>query len=131
MCGRSKGVMRLRFLTLRRDRKLRPRLSRLRPSSGGDAGCLRGLTNRHAGIEARKPMYDCVPRDRRVSELAMLLRSFARGEYPCRHGPGADEFAHGPVDPANIEQMILLAFGKQDILLDVVQDSVERVLGDR
>src|SRR5690348_11365414 len=73
-------------------------------------------------------MYDCVPRDCRVPELAMLLRPLARREYPRRHGPGADEFAHGPMDPADIEQMILLAFSQQDILLDVVQDSVERML---
>src|SRR5690349_8717646 len=90
-----------------------PGVSRFPPSSGGDAGCLRGLANRHAGVEARKPMYDCVTRDRRVSKLAMLLRPFARGEYPCGHGPGTNEFAHGPMDPANIEQMILLAFSKQ------------------
>ena len=55
----------------------------------------------------------------------MLLRSLAGREDSCRHGSGADEFAHGPMDPADIEQMILLAFSKQDILVDVVQDSVE------
>ena len=61
----------------------------------------------------------------------MLLRSLARREYPRRHGPGADELAHRPMDPADIEQMILLAFSQEDILLDVVQDSVERLFRNR
>src|SRR5262245_56382381 len=76
-------------------------------------------------------MHDGVARDRRVAKLAMLLCSLARREYPRRHGPGADEFAHGPMDPPDIEQMILLAFGKQDVLLDLVQDTLERVLRNR
>src|SRR5215831_3784342 len=101
------------------------------PLSSGDARRLRILSDRHAGVEARKPMHDCVTRDRRVSELAMLLRSLARREYPRRHRPGADEPAHGPMHPADVEQMILLAFGHQDVLLDVVQDAVERMLRNR
>src|SRR5262245_64046369 len=76
-------------------------------------------------------MHDGVARDRRVAKLAMLPCSLARREYPRRHGPGADEFAHGPMDPPDIEQMILLAFGKQDVLLDLVQDTLERVLRNR
>src|SRR5215468_8179977 len=107
-----------------------PGIWRFAPSSGGDAGCRRALADRHAGIEAGKPMDDGVTRDRRVSELAMLLGSLASGEYPRRHGPGANELAHGLMHPADIEQVILLAFGQQDVLLDIVQDSIERVLGD-
>src|SRR5262245_16605015 len=76
-------------------------------------------------------MNDRVTRDCRVPELAMLLRSLPRREYPRCHGAGADELSHGSMDPADVEQMILLAFGQQDILLDVVQDSVERMLGNR
>src|SRR5215510_2509131 len=98
------------------------------PLSSGESASSRALASQHAGVEARKPMHDGVARDRRISELAMLLRSLARREYPRRHGPGADEFAHGPMDPADIEQMILLAFSQQDILFDVVQDPVERML---
>ena len=75
-------------------------------------------------------MDDCVTRSRRIAELAMLLRSLARREDPRRNGPGAHEFTHGPVDPAGVEQVILLAFGKQDVLLNVVQDAVERMLRD-
>src|SRR5215475_233396 len=101
------------------------------PLSSGESASSRALASQHAGVEARKPMHDGVARDRRISELAMLLRSLARGEYPRRHGPGADEFAHGPMDPSDIEQVILLAFGKQDVLLDVMQDAVERVLRNR
>src|SRR5215510_16260300 len=107
-----------------------PGIWRSTRSSGGDAGCCRALADRHAGIEAGKPMDDGVTRDRRVSELAMLLGTLASCEYPRRHGPGANELAHGPMHPADIEQVILLTFGQQDVLLDIVQDSIERVLGD-
>ena len=55
----------------------------------------------------------------------MLLRSLARREYPRRHRPSAHELAHGPVDPAHIEQVILLAFSQQDILLYMVQNAVQ------
>src|SRR5262245_58699610 len=64
-------------------------------SSSRDAGCFDALADRHAGVEARKPMDDCVSSDGRVSELAMLLRSLPCREYPRRHGAGADELAHG------------------------------------
>src|SRR5262245_51454398 len=101
------------------------------PSSSGESAGSRALANQHAGVEARKPVHDGVARDRRGSKLAMLLCSLARRKYPCRHGPGADEFAHGPMDPPDIEQVILLAFSKQDILLDLVQDAVEGVLRNR
>jgi hypothetical protein len=117
-----------------RNRPLSPKRQRgglagaARTRSSGDAGCFRALANRHARVEARKPSDDFVTRDRRVSELAMLLRSLARSEYARRHGSGADEFAHGPMDLAHIEQVILLAFSQQDILLHVMQYPVERVL---
>ena len=58
----------------------------------------------------------------------MLFRSLARREYPRRHRPSAHELAHGPVHPADMEQVVLLAFSKQDILLHVMQYPVERVL---
>ena len=60
-----------------------------------------------------------------------VLRSLARREDSCGHGTSTDELAHGPVDPAHIEEVILLAFGQQDVLLDVVQDAVQRGLLDR
>src|SRR5262245_14245542 len=101
------------------------------PSSSGESACSRALARQHAGVEARKPVHDGVARDRRVSELAMLLRSLARGKDPRRHRAGADEFAHGPMDPPDIDQVILLAFGKEDVLLDMMQDAVERVLRNR
>src|SRR5580693_10465853 len=98
------------------------------PLSICDACDLRAFADRHAGVEACEPVNNRVTRDRRVAELAMLLRSLARREYPRRHRPGADELAHRPMNPADIEQMILLAFGQQNILLDIVENSVERML---
>ena len=65
------------------------------------------------------------------AELAMLLRPFPGGEDARRHGPGADEFAHRPVNPAYVEQVILLAFRQHDVLLQVVQNPVQGVLLDR
>ena len=60
----------------------------------------------------------------------MLLRPLARGEDPRGDGTRAHELMHRAVDPVNVEKMVLLAFRKQDVLLDVVQDAVERVLSD-
>jgi hypothetical protein len=77
------------------------------------------------GIEARQPGYDFLTCHDGIPQLAMLLRSLACCEDPRRHGPGANEFAHGPVDPAHTEQVILLAFSKKDILFHVVQNTIQ------
>src|SRR5262245_28126236 len=113
------------------DQCLRQGVSRVQSQSSGDAGRLDVFADWHARIEARQPVDDCVPRDRRVSELAMLLCSLAPGEDPRCHGTGAHELAHGPMHPADVEQMILFAFGEQDVLLDLVQDAIEGMLRNR
>ena len=71
-----------------------------------------------------------MPRDRGVAELAMLLSALAGGEYPRRYRPSAHQFTHRPVHPADIEKVILLALGEKDVLFDVVQDPIQRGLGD-
>ena len=60
----------------------------------------------------------------------MLLRALARREDSRGDGMRADKFVHRPVEPVDVEKVVLLAFRKQDVLLDIVQDAVERVLCD-
>jgi len=56
----------------------------------------------------------------------MLLPSLARGEDARCHGARANQLAHRPVKPFQIEEVILLAFGQQNVLPDMMQDAVER-----
>jgi hypothetical protein len=72
-----------------------------------------------------------MPRDRGVSKLTMLLGPLTRREDPRRHRLGADQLVHCSVDPSDIEQVILLAFSEKNVLFDVVENTIERVLGDR
>jgi hypothetical protein len=58
---------------------------------------------RHLWIEAGKPTDDFLARKRRIADLAMLLRPLARGEDPRSDGMRADELAHRPVEPVNVE----------------------------
>jgi hypothetical protein len=80
---------------------------------------------RQIGVKAGKPANDFFARKRRISDLAMLLRALARGEDARGDRTGADELAHRSVEPVDVEKVVLLAFRKQDILLDIVQDGIE------
>ena len=57
----------------------------------------------------------------------MLLCAFPGGEDPRRHRMRTYEFAHRAVDPIDIKEMILVTFGEQNILLDIVQDAIKVV----
>src|SRR5262249_58243001 len=61
----------------------------------------------------------------------MLLGTLARGEDPRGDRMRADELAHRSVNPVNVKKVVLLPFRQQDVLLDVVQNAVQRVLRDR
>src|SRR5262249_59405595 len=74
------------------------------------------VNRRHRRIEPGEPADDFFACQGRIADLAMLLRPFPRREYPRRDGTRTDELAHRPVEPLDVEQVILLAFRQQPVL---------------
>ncbi len=79
---------------------------------------------------ATQPANDLVAGECGVADLTVLLGTLAGGEDAGGDGVGTCELTRGAVDPAGVEEMVVFAFGEEDVLGDVLEDALKVVLGE-